>query len=885
MLSFPCPRCGVWLRVADNSAGKKARCGGCQAIVDVPLRGASLPSAIAPAAPRPAPPVAAADQRTMPPAAPPSRQSPPGSNGSPPVPHPPEAELYSFLAPPQAAGERGRLGGYRVLQVLGSGGMGVVFEAEDPQLRRRVALKALLPVLAASPAARQRFLREARAAAAVRNDHVVTIYQVGEDRGIPFLAMELLHGETLEARLHRDGRLPLAEVLRVGRETAEGLAAAHEKGLVHRDVKPANLWLEAGTGRVKILDFGLAHAASDDTRLTRSGALVGTPGYLAPEQVQGGVGGPRSDLFSLGCVLYRMAAGALPFRGTDALSALAALAVETPRPVRELNPEVPPALAGLVARLLAKDASARPASARAVADELAALEASRARQAPQAPAAGRGTPRPAPGQGPVPQAPAGEPDKTLHAELVTAGPTGPLTAAGIPRESRRLTLGCLLGLIGAGVGGIVLLALLGVGALLVSRYWAVPAVDPGPEREVRTLPSSIGDATAGGGGRYLILALPATHRLAVIDVIKADATRFIELDGGPVRVAAGLDKLVVLYPERRKLERWSLATLKKEAAMDLPMTVKPAALGMGCGSVGPVMVVGAEGLTPQTVVIDLRRMQKLNVREQGGHGTFTGDPAEVLASPEGRVFGVASTNFFSDHFHTAVVAGDEVTNCLGPGGKYPYAFPGPDGRFVCTSNGLYTLDGKDLPKGSSQRGMVCVPALQGEFYARVGAEEMADTFSLCLPGDDQELQRVTDVSWPGNTLKDQAFPCYKRLYLLPAANRIVSVPAGNDKVVLQRFDFARALQKATSDYLFVTSFPPPPCRPGTRYEHELKVQSRKGSVQFRLASGPGGMTISQAGKIRWDVPRDFADPGCEATVQIRDASGRELSQVLRIPLE
>jgi hypothetical protein len=400
------------------------------------------------------------------------------------------------------------------------------------------------------------------------------------------------------------------------------------------------------------------------------------------------------------------------------------------------------------------------------------------------------------------------------------------------------------------------------------------------------LPSSIGDATAGGGGRYVILTLPATHRLAVIDVVKADATRVVELEGGPVRVAAGLDKLVVMYPERRKLERWDLATLKKEAAMDLPMTVKPAALGMGCGSAGPVMVVGAEGLTPQTVFIDLRRMQKVNVREPGRRElVFTGEPAEVFASPDGRVFGVGATNFFSQGFHTAVLRGEDVTYNVTPGGKQPYAYPGADGRFICTATGLYTTEGKDMPKGSSQRGMVCVPALQGDYYARVGAEEMADTFSLCLAGDDQELQRVTDVSWPGNTLKDQAFPCYKRLYLLPAANRIVSIPAGNDKVVLQRFDFGRALQKASGEYLFVTSFPPPACRPGTRYEHDLKVQSRKGSVQYRLASGPGGMTISPAGRIRWDVPRDFADPGCEATVQIKDASGRELSQVLRIPTE
>src|SRR5262249_54020502 len=148
-------------------------------------------------------------------------------------------EMYDFLAPPQRADEIGRLGPYRVLKVLGSGGMGVVFRAEDVQLQRPVALKAMLPALASSTSARERFLREARAAAAIEHDYIVPIYQVGEDRGVPFLAMKLLAGEPLEDRLKR-GELPLAEVLRITREIAVGLAAAHQRGLVHRDIKPAN---------------------------------------------------------------------------------------------------------------------------------------------------------------------------------------------------------------------------------------------------------------------------------------------------------------------------------------------------------------------------------------------------------------------------------------------------------------------------------------------------------------------------------------------------------------------------------------------------------------------------------------------------------------------
>jgi len=176
-------------------------------------------------------------------------------------------ELLNFLAPAEGPGEIGRLGGYRILKILGSGGMGVVFHAEDPALQRPVAVKAMLPRMAASASARLRFLREGRAAASLHHDHIVPIYQVGEDRGVPFLAMPLLRGESLEDRLKREGEgaLPPAEVCRIGREIAEGLAAAHARGLVHRDVKPANVWLESDgesvmptSGRVKILDFGLA---------------------------------------------------------------------------------------------------------------------------------------------------------------------------------------------------------------------------------------------------------------------------------------------------------------------------------------------------------------------------------------------------------------------------------------------------------------------------------------------------------------------------------------------------------------------------------------------------------------------------------------------------
>ncbi len=207
---------------------------------------------------------------------------------------------FLFLAPPREANEIGWLGNYRIAGLLGEGGMGYVFDAFDTHLQRRVALKVLKPDLAANLSFRERFLQEARAAAALPDEYIITIYQVGLENDVPFLAMKYLHGESLEQRLQRDGPLPTHEVLRIGREMALGLSAAHERGLIHRDIKPANLWLEtpppeqgqsSGTRlscefiyRVKVLDFGLARPINDARRLTATGLIVGTPSYLRAEQ-------------------------------------------------------------------------------------------------------------------------------------------------------------------------------------------------------------------------------------------------------------------------------------------------------------------------------------------------------------------------------------------------------------------------------------------------------------------------------------------------------------------------------------------------------------------------------------------------------------------------
>ena len=279
-------------------------------------------------------------------------------------------DALDFLQPSTRPGSLGRLGHYEVLEVLGKGGFGIVFRAFDETLQRMVAIKVLSAQIAATSPARKRFLREARSSAKVRHENVVQVYAV-EEQPLPYLVMEFIPGETLQQRLDRTGPLETAEVLQIGRQIAEGLAAAHGTGLIHRDIKPGNILIEAGPDpHVKITDFGLARAA-DDASMTQSGTIAGTPMFMAPEQARGDKLDHRADLFSLGSVLYTMCSGRPPFRANTTLAVLKRVAEDTPRPIPEIIPEVPQWLCDLITRLHAKNPDDRFSRAQEVADLLA----------------------------------------------------------------------------------------------------------------------------------------------------------------------------------------------------------------------------------------------------------------------------------------------------------------------------------------------------------------------------------------------------------------------------------------------------------------------------------------------------------------------------------
>jgi serine/threonine protein kinase len=279
------------------------------------------------------------------------------------------------FGPPAAAGEIGTLGPYRVLKQLGKGGMGIVYLAHDTRLSRHVALKVMLPEFVSDAPSQERFLREARAAAQISHSNVVTVYEADVLGSVPYMVMQFLQGYPLDEYLRKKGLPSVPQSIKVAQEAALGLAAAHELGLIHRDIKPANLWLEAPGGRVKVLDFGLARPveAEGGTEVTKSGAVVGTPAYMSPEQARGGKVDHRTDLFSLGAVLFRLVTGRTPFERPSVMAVLLALSTEPEPQVLALNPQVPPALARLIHQLLSKNPDHRPRTAEEVAERLQAI--------------------------------------------------------------------------------------------------------------------------------------------------------------------------------------------------------------------------------------------------------------------------------------------------------------------------------------------------------------------------------------------------------------------------------------------------------------------------------------------------------------------------------
>jgi serine/threonine protein kinase len=473
-----------------------------------------------------------------------------------------------FLAPADDPRYLGRFGEYLVEKVIGRGGFGIVLQAFDPPLRRIVALKVLAPHLASNKAACLRFQREAKAAAAVVHDHVITIHAVGE-APLPHLVMQYVAGQSLQEKLDKSGPLTIMEVLRIGMQTAAGLAAAHKHGEVHRDIKPANILLENGVERVKITDFGLARAA-DDASMTQSGVVAGTPQYMSPEQARGDTVDARSDLFSLGSVLYAMCAGHPPFRATTTMGVLKRVCDDLPRPIREVNPDVPDWLAAIIDKLMAKRPEDRFSSAAEVSELLGQCLSHT--QQPSA----------------VPLPPVGPFCRTGPADSTDSKPQVPLGKRDLPDEAlldraRRAVREPAIGLVIAGIVNIISLA---IALLFLSSFLA-----HGTFTEARWLIPII--AALGLSSGVMIVGGLKMMRLEnrVLVTFAAVAALLIS-PGCLVGFAMGLWALVVL--SRREVRRGFAIVARRhwpgvaDAPAELPEEGEWSCRCLTCGYIAPL---------------------------------------------------------------------------------------------------------------------------------------------------------------------------------------------------------------------------------------------------------------------------------------------------------
>jgi formylglycine-generating enzyme required for sulfatase activity/serine/threonine protein kinase len=502
----------------------------------------------------------------------------------------PSGDQVEFLLPAQEPDEIGRLGDYRILQVLGSGGMGVVFRAEDPQLKRSVALKAMKPVIAANSEAKARFLREAQATAAIEHDNIVHIYQVGEDQNVPFIAMQFLQGESLQQRIDREGQLDETEVLRVGREIAQGLAAAHAQGLTHRDIKPDNIWLQEEQGRVKIVDFGLVRDNADDAGLTQTGVIMGTPRYMAPEQARGEQVDHRCDLFSLGSLLYQLASGKPAFQGNNLTATLIAVAHETPQTINEHNPDLDPAVATLIMRLLEKAPDRRPQTAQEVVETISQIETEYLQP----------------------------PDRPALTAAASAAPTVMLPGSRSSKGLRR------------GIGGFGLTILLGV---LIFKFatrdgTVVVELDGTPEIATVEIDDNEVSFSPGGTDKQLTFKVdPGNHKLSIkteggLELITDLGKKPLEIKAGDTtRLRAWLE------PPSGETKKRDSITLSGTASVPVPPSLNDWLKGRR------IITVSQDGTSDFTTIgealVSMRHGEVIEIMDKGPYL----EPLEILSPP------------------------------------------------------------------------------------------------------------------------------------------------------------------------------------------------------------------------------------------------------------
>lgn len=409
-----------------------------------------------------------------------------------------------------------------------------------------------------------------------------------------------------------------------------------------------------------------------------------------------------------------------------------------------------------------------------------------------------------------------------------------------------------------------------------------PALDG--DKVVRNLPSTFSDVTVGGGGRFLIFHLPKTRQLAIFDANEAKIVKYLPVAADNVRIAAGLDKLVVVMLDEKIIQRWNLLTFEREVSAPVPVAQTISGIAMGRASNGPLLVHTVnEPITGETLFLDIFTMKLFDFPEMKRRFLHIGHGMRTHGSADGKVFGVVG-------MHEAAVMqfhGDRVTVNTGEahGG---FLIPGPDGKTIFTGTGLRNIEMRkttDLP-------FACIPASQGNFFlgVKMGGghpafpEKGKTEVSVFVVGDTRPLLSLGDLDLGvrSDPFRPDAMSISQRLHFIPSAKMIVAAPNTNDKLVLHRFDMQEALDKAGIDYLFVDSSPPAYAVRGEAYSYPVVVKSKKGVLKLNLDSGPEGMKISPTGTLSWNVPKGFAGRETDVILTIGDKAGQEIFHTFRI---
>jgi hypothetical protein len=424
-------------------------------------------------------------------------------------------------------------------------------------------------------------------------------------------------------------------------------------------------------------------------------------------------------------------------------------------------------------------------------------------------------------------------------------------------------------------------------------------IQPAPlkeDREERALPSSIDDVCVGRGGRFLFLHLPRERKLAIFDANEAKVVKYLPLAEDKVAFAAGLDLLIVGYPNSNVLQRWSLTTFEKEATVPCPVQGTIGNVVMGSASSGPLLICLEGGdWGGKATFIDPKTFRPLEL--QWTQGQMPATAAELVrASADGTLFGWRCGRGSEGHDMGVVTLNGKHAQGRTQGLGASLLLPSPNGRYFYTSEGVLTSElQRVFPKlpVPGQPSMVYVPGRQGDLFLQLqpsgGAfpfpgdnQPMKGSVAVMLPGQDRPLVTLRDIE--GVTHENLAYggnPANKmhhdkRIHLIPDAKLLVTIPNTNDRLILRRFDLDELLAKADVDYLFVVSQPPLGVKLGEKLAYQLVVKSKKGGVKYKLESGPPGMAVSAAGMVSWTVPPDLADNRADVILTVSDSTGQEV---------